>query len=194
MKLTARLFHKLRKIQYRLMSDCEGVVGQPIIDQPTQFVGRGKIIFKGSVRLGYYPSPFYFNGYIYMEARGDSSVIEIEDGVIINNNTFIISDGPGIFIGKRTMIGTNCEILDSNFHDPHPERRMQPDPSAAKVVIGENVMIGSNVRILKGVKIGDNAIISNSTVVTRSIPANAVVFGNPAKAGMPMGADTPAQT
>lgn len=189
MTLTARIFHKLRKIQYQMMSDCRNIVGKPVVDQPTQFTGQGKIVFKGRVQLGYNPSPFYFSGYIYIEARRPDSVIEIEDGVIINNNTFLISDGPGIFIGKRTMIGSNCEILDSNFHDPHPDRHFQRDPTSCKVVIGENVMIGSNVRILKGVKIGDNAIISNSTVVTRSIPANAVVYGNPAKAGMAMSSE-----
>ncbi|TSA41533.1 MAG: acyltransferase [Verrucomicrobiales bacterium] len=186
MTLSARIFHKFRKIHYRMMSDCQNIIGRPIVDQPTQFVGKGRVVFNGRVQLGYYPSPYYLSGYIYIEARHPDSVIEIEDGVIINNNTFLISDGPGIFIGKRTMIGTNCEILDSNFHDPHPDRRLQQDPTASRVVIGENVMIGSNVRILKGVKIGDNAIISNSTVVTRSIPANAVVYGNPAKAGLPL--------
>ncbi len=190
MTLTARIFHKLRKIQYQRMSDCGNIVGKPVVDQPSQFVGQGKIVFKGRVQLGYYPSPFYFSGYIYIEARRPCSIIEIEDGVIINNNTFLISDGPGIFIGKRTMIGSNCEILDSNFHDPHPDRHLQTDPTASKVEIGENVMIGSNVRILKGVKIGDNAIISNSTVVTRSIPSNAVVFGNPAKVGMAMSSES----
>jgi len=89
-----------------------------------------------------------------MEARGPDSIIQIEDGVWMNNNVCIVSDGPGVFIGKRSMLGTHCEIIDSDFHDLHPDRRTNGVGKSAKVEIGENVLIGSNVKILKGVKIG----------------------------------------
>ena len=138
----------------------------------------------GNGQLGCYPAPYFLSGYIYLEARSDTSLIEIGDGVWMNNCVVLTSDGPGIFIGRRTMLGTYCEIIDSDFHDLHPDRRADGVARTGKVVIGENVLIGSNVKILKGVKIGDNAVIANGSVVTRSVPANAIVFGNPARAGM----------
>jgi maltose O-acetyltransferase len=82
------------------------------------------------------------------------------------------------------MLGTHCEIIDSDFHDLHPDRRSDGVAKMGKVVIGENVLIGSNVKILKGVRVGNNAVIANGSVVTRSIPENAVAFGNPARAGL----------
>ena len=177
-------YQRVRILKFRFFSDCRRVEGKPIIRQPVQFIGGGTIRFKGTVNLGWYPSPYFLSGYIYLEARSESSIIEIEDGVVMNNCVSIISDGPGVFIGRKTMLGTYCEIMDSDFHDLHPDRRADGVAKTGKVVIGENVLIGSNVKILKGVKIGDHAIIANGSVVTRSVPANAVVFGNPARAGM----------
>ena len=177
-------YQRCRIAKFRLFSDCRRVEGKPIFRQPAQLNGKGTIRFKGTVNLGCYPAPYFLSGYIYLEARSESSIIEIEDGVWMNNCVSITSDGPGIFIGKRSMFGTYCEIIDSDFHDLHPDRRADGAAKTGKVVIGENVLVGSNVKILKGVKIGDNAIIANGSVVTRSVPANAVVFGNPARAGM----------
>jgi acetyltransferase-like isoleucine patch superfamily enzyme len=153
------------------------------VHQPVQLVGRGRIKFGGKVDLGVYPSPFFLSGYIYLEARNADSVIEIEDHVFISNNTCLISGGPGIFIGTRTMIGYNCEIMDSDFHDTHPERRWVGTGKVGKVIIGENVLIGSNVKILKGVTIGNNSVVGNGSVVVRPVPENMIVFGNPAKGG-----------
>jgi len=177
-------FQRYRIAKFRFFSDCDHIEGKPIIRQPVQFLGLGTIRFKGTVNLGCYPSPYYLSSYIFLEARSETSIIEIEDGVWMNNGVAITSDGPGVFIGKRTLIGTYCEIIDSDFHDLHPDRRADGVAKTGKVVIGENVLVGSNVTILKGVKIGDNAVIANGSVVTRSVPANAVVFGNPARAGM----------
>ena len=182
-----RLYQRLRIWQYRFLSDCPNVQGKPVVRQPVQLLGRGSIRFNGQVNLGYFPSPFFLSGYIHIEARSEQASIEIEDGVWINNNSFLISDGPGIFIGKRTMLGLHCEIIDSDFHDTHPDRRHGGGtPRTGRVVIGENVMIGSNVKILRGVRIGNNTVIANGAVVTRSVPENMLVFGNPAKATFAM--------
>jgi acetyltransferase-like isoleucine patch superfamily enzyme len=182
-------YQRLRILKYRYFSTCKNVAGAPIVNQPVQLLGKGSIQFKGTVTLGCYPSPFFLNGYIYLEAREPDSIIEIGDGVWINNNTALISAGPGIFIGSKTTLGTHCEIIDSDFHDMHPDRRMTGVPKTGKVVIGENVFVASNVKILKGVEIGNNSIIANGSVVTRSVPENVAVCGNPAKVVQRLGAE-----
>ena len=176
------LYQQYRIAKFRLLSECKNVQGRPTILQPVQLAGRGTIRFNGTVKLGCYPSGYFLSGYIYIEARTPEAVIEIEDGVWMNNNVAIISNGAGISIGKRTMLGTHVEIVDSDFHDLHPDRRGDPGKSA-KVEIGENVFIGPNVKILKGVRIGNNCIIANGTVLTRSVPDNMLAFGNPARQG-----------
>ncbi len=89
--------------------------------------------------------------------------------------------GGGVSIGPHTLLGTNVEIYDSDFHELDPEKRMGGTPKVQPVNIGENVFIGSNVRILKGVAIGDNSVIANSSVIVSSIPANVVAAGNPGR-------------
>ena len=99
----------------------------------------------------------------------------------VNNNCSLISEGGGIEIGAYSLIGTNVEIYDSDFHELDPAKRMSGEPRTAPVCVGKNVFIGSNVRVLKGVTIGDNSVITNGAVVVRSIPSNVIAGGNPAK-------------
>jgi acetyltransferase-like isoleucine patch superfamily enzyme len=177
-----RLYQALRIRKYCFLSNCENVIGTPIINQPVQMVGRGTIKFNGKVNLGVFPSPGYLSGYIYIEARYPDSVVEFGDGVWLNNNSSFVSEGPGIYIGARAMLGPGCSVVDSDFHDLHPDRRMTGVPKKGKVVIGENAFVGSNVSILKGVEIGKNSVVGCGAIVSQSIPENVVVvFGNPAK-------------
>lgn len=175
------LFQFPRIIKYRLLSNCKNVVGRPHCNQPVVLLGKGTIQFGKNVNLGVVASPGFYNMYGYIDARNIISKIVIGDNVHINNNFFICSEGEGIEIGENTLIGINCQIIDSDFHDLHPERRTTGVPKTARVIIGKNVFIGNNVSILKGVNIGDNSIIANGAVVTKSVPANTIVGGNPSR-------------
>lgn len=176
------LAQKPRITKHRLLSTCHRVYGRPIFIQPVQIVGLGQVYFDGCVRLGCYPSPFFFNGYIDLEVRGKDSLLRIGDGTWINNNCVLICEHTSISIGRNVLIGTNVEIYDSDFHGLDPTLRKVSDPTQAKeVVIGDNVFIGSNCKILKGVRIGNNSVLANASVVVRSIPANVIAGGNPAK-------------
>ena len=132
------------------------------------------------MNLGVVASPGFYNMYGYIDARNIVSKIVIGDNVHINNNFFICSEGEGIEIEENTLIGINCQIMDSDFHDLDPEKRTTGILKTAKVIIGKNVFIGNNVSILKGVTIGDNSVIGTGAVVTKSIPANTIAAGNPA--------------
>ena len=153
------------------------VSGKPEIRQPVQFCGKGKIIFDGKACLGYHPSPFFFSGYSFFEARVPEAIIRIGDGTYINNNCTLISEGPGITVGRKCLIGPGVSIYDSDFHGLVERAK----PMKKAVSIGDNVFIGANAIILKGAHIGSHSTIGAGAVVTGEIPPNAVVAGNPAK-------------
>lgn len=175
------LFQYPRIQKYKFLSNCKHVKGNPIYNQPVLLLGNGSIIFGKNVNLGINPSPYFYNGYGYIEARKSDCIISIRDNVFINNNFVIISECEGIEIGEKTLIGVNVEIIDSDFHDLNPDNRLMGTPETGKISIGKNVFIGNNVKILKGVTIGDNSVIGNGAVVVKSIPENVVAAGVPAK-------------
>jgi acetyltransferase-like isoleucine patch superfamily enzyme len=175
------VFQWPRVLKFRLLSDCRDIKGRPLRYQPVQINGKGMVEFDINVRLGVNPSPFLYSGYIYIDARKENSKISFGENVWINNNCVFISEGEGITIGENTLIGSSCEIVDSDFHDLHPLKRSGGQVKTAAVIIGKNVFIGSNVKILKGVSIGDNSIIANGSIVTKSIPGSVIVAGIPAK-------------
>ena len=181
-RIILKTFCKLRVLKYWLLSSCKTVTGNAIKNTPVLMNGAGNIYFGKNVHLGYPDSPHFFNSYIYLEARNATSQIHMEDGVHINNNACIISEGnKGIFIGANTIAGPSLIIYDSDFHDLDPALRISGISNTAGVEIGKNVFIGSQVTILKGVKIGNNAVIGSGSVVTKSISANAIAAGNPCK-------------
>lgn len=175
------LFNKPKLLKYKFLSTCQNIHGKAKCIQAVQFNGKGEIRFGLNVQIGFDPSPFLYSGYGYIEARNAESLISIADNVIINNNVVIISESEGISIGPKTLIGSNCEITDSDFHHLDPLKRHTEKANVKKVVIEENVFIGSNVKILKGVTIGKNSVIANGAIVSNSIPENVIVAGIPAK-------------
>lgn len=183
-KITKKLFKKFFKFKIfaysKVLSNTDIVRGKAIINQPTLFLGEGTINIANNVSLGYNPSPFFYSGYMHIEARQKTSIIEIGEHTYINNNATIVSDGAKITIGKNCLIGPNFVCFDSDFHRLEPEFRLErPEPK--NVTIGDNVFIGSNVMILKGVSIGKNCVMGGGSVVTKSFPDNCVIGGNPAR-------------
>lgn len=182
-----RLIQAPRIAIYNVLSDAK-IQGKPILYQPLQAIGLGEIEFSGEVRIGVYPSPFFFNTYAYLEARKATSKITIMDGTWINNHFTAIAEHTSITIGERVLIGTGVEIFDSDFHGLNINERGRSDPQLAKPVVIENdVFLGSNSKILKGVTIGRGSIIANSSVVTRNIPSGVIAGGNPARVIRPLG-------
>jgi len=170
-----------RLIKYKLLSNCK-VIGKPNLLQPLQALGKGTICFNGKVIIGIFPSPFFFNGYAYIEAKNPGSSVIIGNGTFINNNFVACSEYKSITIGENVLIGTCVEIIDSNFHGIDPDQRhLSCAESASDVVIENNVFIGSHVKILKGVTIGRDSVIANGSIVTKNIPPRVVAGGNPAR-------------
>ena len=182
-KIVRKLFfkmHRLRVIKYKLLSNCRVVIGSARYRQPTLLLGKGRIEFGCDVELGFFPSPYFFNGYQHIESRTNDSIIKVGERVMINNNSFICSEGAGISIGDDCLVGCNVQIFDSDFHSLSPIERKTGSPRVAAVNIQNNVFIGSNVIICKGVNIGENSVIGAGSIVTSSIPSDSIAAGNPA--------------
>lgn len=178
--LLIKIYQQSRVWKYRLLSDifqCDSVAR---FNQPVLLTGRGRIKL-GDCNLGFWPSPYYLNGYIHIEARASTACIEIDEGVWINNDAVIVAERSSIRIGANTLIGTEFTVYDSDFHDIHPDRRLAGTHECTPVNIGRNVFIGSRVTVLKGVTIGDNAVIAAGSLVNKDVPASSIASGVPAK-------------
>lgn len=179
-QLLVKTYRALRRIKYIFFSNNRNVEGKYFAHQPVLCNGKGKLVFGFNVNFGVVNSPFFYNSYTYLEARNKDAVICFGNNVHINNNFSAISEKQ-ISIGNNVLVGYNCQITDSDFHDLNKSNRQQTDPSPAAVIVGNNVFIGNNVTILKGVAIGENTVVANGSVVTKSFPENVIVGGVPAK-------------
>lgn len=180
MKKIRDLFLILRKWKYSFWSNNKHVIGGFKGKYPVVFRGQGEVVIGENVQMGVVNSPNFYNSYAYIEPRNKDSRIIFENHISINNNFSAVSEKQ-ITIKNHVLIGSNCKISDSNFHDLNPEKRNQTDPFPEAVTIGENVFIGNDVTILKGVVIGRNSVVGSNSVVTKSFPNDVIIAGNPAK-------------
>ena len=92
----------------------------------------------------------------------------------------MISEGPGIQVGRDCLIGPGVQIYDSDFHSLDQSNRQAP-PRKGAVNIGDRVFIGASVIICKGVSIGDGAVVGAGSVVVSDVSPRVVVAGNPCR-------------
>lgn len=168
-----RSFYRFASTNNRVQGSCEAI-------QPVVLNGEGQIKFGANVRIGVRDSPSFYNSYAYIEARTANASISFGSNVSINNQFTVVSES-SVIIKDEVLIGLNCAIYDSNFHDLDVGNRKKSDPHPQQVIIERNVFVGSNVTILKGVIIGENSVVATGTIVTKSFPANVVIGGSPAK-------------
>ena len=118
-----------------------------------------------------------------IQTHSRTSSIFIGEGAGLNG-TSIVSLSRSIHIGKHTMIGPNCVIIDSPGHRlwPPEGRLFYSDSSLDQdVLIGDNCWIALGCVILPGSRIGDNSVIGARSVVCGEIPPNSLAIGSPAK-------------
>ena len=165
---------------YTILSTCPNVSGTALIRQPVLFHGPGTIVIGEGVEFGWPLSMDFYSGYSHVEAATPAATIVFGDGVQVNNSAIIKSEGAGITIGPRALLGSRGVIYDSDFHELAPARRRGGHPKMAPVELGENVFIGDGVTILKGTTIGADSVIGAGSVVAGPIPAGVVAAGHPA--------------
>lgn len=177
----AAALQRLRVAWYRSQWTCRDLDGAPILRAPALLVGEGRISFARDVVLGWELGPAYRSGYSYVEARGAGSSVSFGERTQVNNAVTIVSEGPGIAVGKRCLLGPGVHIYDSDFHALQASLREQGSAAKASVEIGDDVFIGTNAIILKGARLGAGSVVGAGAVVSGVVPAGAVVAGNPAR-------------
>ena len=167
-------------MKYSFFSTNSNIKGAFIAHQPVVVKGNGGITVGNNVNIGVINSPMFYNSYAYIEARNKKSSLKFGNNIHINNGFSIVSELK-IEIKDDVLIGFNCNIIDSDFHNLDPQKRLETDPNPKEVLINKNVFIGNNVTILKGVTIGKNCVVANGAMVTESFPDNVIIGGVPAK-------------
>jgi acetyltransferase-like isoleucine patch superfamily enzyme len=178
---SAAVLQAMRIAWYRRQWTCASVEGSPRLAAPVLLAGAGTIRFESEVELGWEWGPGFHQGYGYIEARGGESVVSFGEGTHVNNGVAIVSEGPGIAIGRRCLIGPGVHIYDSDFHPIAAHERGVAAPRTAQVRVGDDVFIGTAAIVLKGVSIGEGSVIGAGSVVFADVPAGAIVSGNPAQ-------------
>jgi len=108
---------------------------------------------------------------------GDNCVIMmgavLNIGAVIGEKTMIDMN---VVVGGRAIVGKNCHIgagtVLAGVIEP---------PSAAPVIIEDDVLIGANAVVLEGVKVGKGAVIAAGSVVVKDVEPYMVMVGVPAK-------------
>lgn len=176
-------------MRFRLLCGWHGIS----VDTGSRVWGRVKFRrFPGSeIRIGRNlrvvcrPGRYAFNIFpqTLIRTYSSSSRVVIGDDVGFNSIA-IFCRSQKITIGARTMIGGNCQIMDSDGHRLWPPATRWFYPGAeddAPVAIGEDVFVGLNVTILKGASIGNGSVIAAGSVVAGAIPENCLAGGVPAR-------------
>lgn len=143
---------------------------------------RGSSIILGKnveIRNGSWANVTGVNHRTCLATRSKVAKITIGDNVGISGGSIVATEA--IHIGNNVLIGSNCLIIDNDFHPIKPENRRynKVDIGSKSVIIEDNVFIGAGSIILKGSIIGQNSVIGAGSIVTGKIPSNSIAFGNP---------------
>lgn len=148
---------------------------------PVLCEGKGRIVVGEGTSFGFIEDADYWTSYEFLNVRNKDSKIVIGRNCQICNHFTAVSEGEGIEIGDNVLIGTSVTLMDSDFHEIDPSRRIGGNPKMGKVTLADNVWIGDRVTILKGTSIGENSVVAAGAVVSGEFPANVVIGGVPAR-------------
>ena len=184
MSLFARIIRKLvrtsRVCFYKCISTAKPE-GKFRSVAPVLCEGKGRVSVGEGTVFGFMEDAGFWTSYEFLNPRNVDSKISIGKNCQICNRFTAVSEGEGIEIGDNVLVGSSVTVLDSDFHEIDPSRRIDGNPKTGKVVIGDNAWIGDRVMILKGTAIGKNSVVAAGSVVSGEFPANVVIGGVPAR-------------
>ena len=184
MSLFARLIRKLvrtsRVCFYKCISTAKPE-GKFRSIAPVLCEGKGRVSVGEGTVFGFMEDAGFWTSYEFLNPRNVDSKISIGKNCQICNRFTAVSEGEGSESGDNVLVGSSVTVLDSDFHEIDPSRRIDGNPKTGKVVIGDNAWIGDRVMILKGSTIGKNSVVAAGSVVSGEFPANVVIGGVPAR-------------
>jgi len=184
MSLCARILRKIvrtSRVRFYKCISTSKAKGKFRSIAPVLCEGKGSITVGDGTIFGYVEDADFWTSYVFLNPRKADSKISIGKDCQICNRFTAISEGEGIEIGDNVLVGTAVTVMDSDFHDIEPSRRLTGTPKTGKVAIADNVWIGDRVTILKGTSIGKNSVVAAGAVVSGAFPENVVIGGVPAK-------------
>ena len=139
-----------------------------------------------------------------LDARGASSSIRLDAGVLVSRNTVIRAREGSLRIGAGSDLGCNCMVgTDSrleigrdvlmaaysyvvaggnhNYDDSDTPIIRQGTTSRGGITIGDGAWLGARVTVLDGASVGEGAIVGAHALVTRDVPPMSIAHGIPAK-------------
>ena len=169
-------------------------------------LGKGSIIgcnvavrSPGRIHIG---EQVMVDDYAVLDAKGDTSSIELGDQILLGRNTILscnearirignfVSIGPFCFfaskshidVGANVSIGSGTHLMAGSHETSDPDTAIIHQARISKgIVVEDNVWIGSGAKILDGVTIGRNSIVGAGAVVSQDVPPYTTVLGNPAR-------------
>ena len=184
MSLCARILRKIvrtSRVRFYKCISTSKAKGKFRSIAPVLCEGKGSITVGDGTIFGYVEDADFWTSYVFLNPRNADSKISIGKECQICNRFTAISEGEGIEIGDNVLVGTAVTVMDSDFHDIEPSRRLTGTPKTGKVVIADNVWIGDRVTILKGTTIGKNSVVAAGAVVSGAVPENVIIGGVPAQ-------------
>lgn len=134
------------------------ILGKVYLDNPNIKFGKNVVL---------YPNVHIF---------GPGNVI-LEDNVSLGDGT-IICAARNIKIGRNTMTGAHCYIIDCN-HGMHLGVPMRKQTMSIKeTIIEEDVWLGCGVKILAGARVKTGAVIGAGTVITGFVNNETICYGS----------------
>jgi acetyltransferase-like isoleucine patch superfamily enzyme len=153
----------------------------------------------GHIRIG---RQVMIDDFAVLDAKGDSSTIELGDQILLGRNTILscneahihigdfVSIGPFCFfaskshidVGSNVSIGAGAQLMAGSHDSSNPDMAVIQQARLSRgIVVEDSVWIGSGAKILDGVTIGRNSVVGAGAVVNSDVPPYTTVLGNPAR-------------
>ncbi|WPO77141.1 transferase [Flavobacterium sp. KACC 22761] len=134
---------------------------------------QGKLIFKGKFQFG--KDYFLF--------VGENAVCELGNMSSMASNAKLICLEK-VVLGDYARFGSECQIIDTNFHDLIDTQTGEKLQKSAPILIGNFNFISNRVSIMKGTQTPDFCTIASNSLCTKeyaSLGENILIGGVPAQ-------------